>query len=317
MPTARRLTIAVLSLLMLHTGQIVHANDTAKFEPRSFPTSNVKSYSYRSSSMDRLYDISIGFPKGYDQNPDKKYPALIVTDGNRAFPIVHTIMSGVESVPWNSVAMPIIISIGTPFEEGQVAHERRRGYEFSPPNWDMTDPFGQFFKNLCQNTLDTAVQQCAGGAPRFLNFITSELLPDLYKEHRIDPDDLGLFGVSAGGFFASWVIFQENSPFNRYLISSPAMAYGDGEIFRQEAQYAETHKDLPVSIYIGSGTLEIDDPMLEGLGRIVSGHAHFGGVLNSRQYPSLKLYSEMHQGMGHMDTPAVVAARGLRLLYSK
>jgi len=317
MLAVRRLTIGALSLLLTHICYAAHADNASKFESRSFPTSNIQSYSYRSSSMDRVYDISIGFPAGYDQNPDKKYPALIVTDGNRAFPIVHSIISGVAARSQGNIEAPVIISIGTPYEEGEMAHRQRRVFEFSPPNWEMEDTFGQQIKGLCENMLKIASQDCVGGAPKFLDFIASELLPDLYKAHRIDPDDLGLFGISAGGFFATWAIFQENSPFNRYLISSPAMAYGDGEIFRQEARYAETHKDLPVSIYLGSGMLEMDDPFLEGVGKIVSGHAHLAGTLRTRNYPNLKLYSEMHQGMGHMDTPAVVAARGLRLLYTK
>lgn len=66
--------------------------------------------------------------------------------------------------------------------------------------------------------------------------------------YPIDTTQLGLFGISAGGFFASWTIFQANSPFRKYIISSPAMAYGDGEIFRQEARYAAGHKDLLVGI---------------------------------------------------------------------
>ena len=306
-----------LSLWAVLGGETSFAESGPKFEPRAFPTSNIKSYSYRSTSMDRTYDINIGFPAGYDQNPEKNYPALIVTDGNRAFPIVHSIMNGVANYSNNTIEAPIIISVGTPFEKGETAYNQRRVYEFSPPNWDMQDPFGKGVMSFCTSFLKISLGDCVGGAPRFLNFIASELIPDLKKAHRIDTDDLGLFGVSAGGFFAAWAIFQENSPFTRYLISSPGMAYGDDVVFRLEATYAETHTDLPISIYLGSGTLEMDDPFFEGSAKIVSGQARFGSVLNSRKYPGLKLHSEIHQGMGHMDTPAVVAARGLRLLYAK
>jgi predicted alpha/beta superfamily hydrolase len=126
-----------------------------------------------------------------------------------------------------------------------------------------------------------------------------------------------LFGVSAGGFFAAWTIFQERSPFRAYLISSPAMAYGDGDIFRQEARYAASHADLPVSIYLASGSLEIDDPFIEGVGQIVSGQARLGALLRGRRYPGLVLHSEIHQGLGHSDAAAMTMARGLRLLYPR
>ena len=126
-----------------------------------------------------------------------------------------------------------------------------------------------------------------------------------------------LFGLSAGGFFASWAIFQPNTPFTKYIISSPAMAYGRGEIFRQEAAYAKAHKDLAVGIYLASGVLEAGDPMLEGIGEIVSGMSHLAGVLASRQYPGLKMTIEFHPGMGHADVMGTSVVRGLRSLYAK
>lgn len=317
MATLRKTCLIFLGLLSSGVSQTCFAEDTSKLNPRSFPTSNTQSFSYRSDSMNRVYDISIGLPHGYNQDQNKEYPALIVTDGNRVFPILHGIFSGIAAAQPETIDQPIVISVGAPFEEGEQAYGRRRLYEFSPPDWEMTDQFGLIIKDLCENTYRLSTNECVGGAPRFLEFITNELLPDLQTEFRIDQDDLGLFGVSAGGFFTTWVMFQDNSPFSRYLISSPAMAYGDGELFRLEAGYAETHDDLPVGVYFGSGTLEMNDPYLEAVGKIVSGQAHLGGLLQSRNYPSLKLHSEIHQGMGHMDTPAVVAARGLRLLYKK
>jgi hypothetical protein len=95
------------------------------------------------------------------------------------------------------------------------------------------------------------------------------------------------------------------------------MAYGRGEIFRQEAAYAKTHKDLPVGIYFGAGVLEASDPLLEGAGEIVSGMSHLAGVLATRQYPGLKMTIEYHPGMGHTDVMGTSVVRGLRSLYAK
>lgn len=93
----------------------------------------------------------------------------------------------------------------------------------------------------------------------------------------IDTSQLGLFGMSAGGFFATWVMFQPDTPFNKYIISSPAMAYGNGEAFRLEADYAKTHKDLAVGLYMSAGGLEATDPLLEVLGEVVSGDVASSG----------------------------------------
>jgi predicted alpha/beta superfamily hydrolase len=156
-----------------------------------------------------------------------------------------------------------------------------------------------------------------GGAPKFLGVIVDELIPQLAKQFPIDTAQLGLFGVSAGGFFVSWAIFQDKSPFKSYLISSPAMAYGDGAIFREEARYAASHKDLHVSVFVATGSLEFDDPYLEGIGKIASGHAQFVAALRGRKYPNLKLNNEIMNGMGHGDSAPAALVRGMRTLYGK
>jgi predicted alpha/beta superfamily hydrolase len=159
--------------------------------------------------------------------------------------------------------------------------------------------------------------RCSGGAPKFMEFIVSELLPRLEAKYPVDPERLGLFGVSAGGFFASWAIFQPNSPFRAYIIQSPAMAYGDGEIFRLEQRYAGEHKDLKVGIYLASGSLEMADPYLEGMGQIVSGQVRLAAALAGRHYPGLKLYTEILPGLSHGDAAGTALVRGIRLLYGK
>ncbi|MBC7895724.1 MAG: hypothetical protein H7066_09930, partial [Cytophagaceae bacterium] len=207
-------------------------------------------------------------------------------------------------------------SIGVPRSDGEQEHTRRRVYEFSPPNWDMKDPFGQAVTGLCKE-LKFAEGKCTGGATRFLNAIISELIPMIAAKYPIDRENLGLFGISAGGFFATWAMFQPNVPFKKYLISSPAMAYGDGEAFRLEEKFAKEHKDFPVSIYFGAGVLEVADGQFEGIGRIVSGMSHITGKLASRNYPGLKVLTEYHPGMGHVDVLGTTVARGLRTLYGK
>jgi predicted alpha/beta superfamily hydrolase len=209
-----------------------------------------------------------------------------------------------------------IISIGTSLEEGEAEHFSRRIYEFSPPGWDRQDKFGQAVESYCKQ-FKSPEGRCTGGSAKFLTMIATEVIPLLAAKYPIDTSQLGLFGLSAGGFFTSWAIFQPNTPFSKYLISSPAMAYGRGEIFRQEAAYAKTHKDLAIGVYFAAGGLEAADPLLEGTGEIVSGMSHLAGMLASRQYPGLKMTVEFHPGMGHTDVMGTSVVRGLRSLYAK
>jgi predicted alpha/beta superfamily hydrolase len=284
----------------------------AQLKSRPVPNRGVESFTFESPSMGVRYSFNVGLPQGYKTGDGKKYPALIVTDGDFAFSGVYDAASALSG----AITPLFIISVGTSLEEGEEEHTRRRIYEFSPPGWDRQDPFGQGVEEYCRK-FKSPQDRCTGGAEKFLTALRTEMIPLLAARFPLDTHQLGLFGLSAGGFFTSWAIFQPNTPFNKYIISSPAMSYGRGEIFRQEAAYAKTHKDLAVGVYFGAGVLEATDPLLEGMGEIVSGMSHLAGVLASRQYPGLKTTIEFHPGMGHTDVMGTSAVRGLRTLYAK
>jgi len=285
---------------------------SAQLQSRPVPHGGVESFTFQSPSMGVRFSLNVGLPPGYTAGDGKKYPALIVTDGDFVFGNVYESASTLAGV----ITPLFIISVGTSLEEGEAEHTRRRIYEFSPPGWDRQDKFGQGVEGYCKQ-FKSPEDRCSGGSGKFLTAIATEMIPLLAAKFPIDTTQLGLFGLSAGGFFTSWAIFQPNTPFKKYIISSPAMAYGRGEIFRQEAAYAKTHKDLAVGVYLASGVLEAADPMLEGMGEIVSGMSHLAGVLASRQYPGLKMTIEFHPGMGHSDVMGTSVVRGLRTLYAK
>jgi uncharacterized protein len=251
-------------------------------------------------------------PEDYKAGDGKKYPALLVTDGDFYFANVYESASTLRG----QITPLLIISVGTSREDGDAEHIRRRVYEFSPPGWDRKDHLGQEVEHACKQ-LNSPPDRCTGGAAKLLNAISTEMIPLLAAKFPIDTAQLGLFGISAGGFFATWVTFQPNTPFNKYIISSPGMAYGNGEAFRQEADYAKTHKDLAVGVYMASGSLEATTPEVEVLGEVVSGMSRLAGVLASRHYPGLKLTVEYHPGMNHNDVVGTTVVRGLRTLYAK
>jgi predicted alpha/beta superfamily hydrolase len=283
----------------------------AQLMPRPVPNRGVESFTFQSPSMGVRYSINVGVPRGYKAGDGKKYAALIVTDGDATFSNVYEAASTLGG----SITPLFIISIGTSLEEGEALHTSRRIYEFSPPGWDRQDSFGKGVEEYCKR-YKSPEGRCTGGGAKFLNVISSEMMPMLAAKYPIDTTQLGLTGLSAGGFFTSWVMFQPNTPFNKYIISSPAMSYGRGEIFRQEAAYANTHKDLPIGVYFGAGVLEATDPDLEGVGEIVSGMSHLAGMLSTRKYPGLKMIIEYHPGMGHSDVYHTNMVRGLRSLYA-
>ncbi len=308
MLTTTRALAASIILLATSADRIA----AQQLEPRPVPTHDIESFTFKSSSMGVVFAVNVGLPAGYKPGDGKKYAALVTTDGDWAFGGVNEAVRSLAG----AIDPLFVVSIGTAAADGEELWTRRRIYEFSPPDWDRKDPFGVGVTKYCQD-FHSEPGRCTGGAPKFLNAIVSELVPLVAAKYPIDTNQLGLFGISAGGFFASWAIFQPNSPFRKYLISSPAMAYGDGDIFRQEERYAKDHKDLPVGIYMGAGVLETGDGFLEGIGKIVSGMSHLSGMLGGRHYPGLRLVTEYHPGMSHTDVMGTSVVRGLRTLYGK
>jgi hypothetical protein len=283
-----------------------------QLEPRPVPTRDIVSFTYQSPSMGVRYGINVGHPVDFQPVPGKKYPALITTDGDHVFVGVYDAARRLMSQ--RATGEMFIVSIGAELDQGDSSWIRRRFYEFTPANWTLDDSVGQLVAKVCE-TYRSPAGRCTGGAPKFLAAIVGEMLPLIQRKFPIDSTQLGLFGISAGGFFASWTVFQPSSPFRKYIISSPALAYGNDEIFREEARYAAGRKDLEAEIYFGAGSLEIQGEPYEAVIKTVSGMLHLAAVLRTRSYPSLKVLTEVHPGLGHSDVLGTTAARGLRSLY--
>ena len=71
--------------------------------------------------------------------------------------------------------------------------------------------------------------------------------------YRVDPTRRVLMGGSFGGLFTLYAMFSDPSLFSAYLAACP------GPVFKQEADYARVHKDLPVKLYVavGGGTKRV------------------------------------------------------------
>jgi len=311
-PAARRL----LAVLGLFVAGAASAGGPPALRARPADPPSVRSFDVHSARLGRDYVVSVAVPKAYAEQPERRYPVLFVTDANFFFPVVHAIWQMLDG----AIDTPILVGIGPPPDAPRDDILRRRVHEFSPPDWNLSDPFGQEILRLipeCRPTRAGAVARCTGGAPVLLSFITDELLPAIGGEYRVDANDLGLFGDSAGGFFASWVLLQGDTRFRHFILGSPVMAYGGGSIFALEERYAETHRDLPAAVYLASGVLEQLDREVELLGRVVSGSAHFAASVTARGYPQLHLLSETHRDLDHGTVVPLLTLRGLEFTYRR
>ena len=87
----------------------------AQLQSRPVPNRGVESFTFQSPSMGVRFSVNVGLPPGYKAGDGKKYPALIVTDGDFVFRNVYEQASTLEG----AITPLFIISIGTSLDEGE------------------------------------------------------------------------------------------------------------------------------------------------------------------------------------------------------
>ena len=145
----------------------------------------------------------------------------------------------------------------------------------------------------------------SGGAPKFLAFFKNELIPFIETKYRADASQRVLMGSSFGGTFTLYALFSEPGLFHGYVAASPVTVYGDRFAFTQEAEYAKSHKDLPVRLFVSVGALEdLREPVEE-----------FVQVLSQRGYTGLELEARTIEGERHAGNKPEAFNRGLRFVF--
>lgn len=129
-------------------------------------------------------------------------------------------------------------------------------------------------------------------ADKFFRFLKTELLPQVEANYNCDTSQRILFGHSLGGLFTLYSLLDNFTQplFKKYIAASCSIGMGiDNYIFGKESEVASQVNDLPVSLFIGSGTYVGSSPAM---------HQEFYKRIKAREYPSLKvgfgLYPEQH-----------------------
>jgi predicted alpha/beta superfamily hydrolase len=234
-----------------------------------------------SSATGRSYDIYVRLPETYAQDQGKSYPVLYVLDGQWDFKLLDSIYGGLEYDGF----VPEMIIVGITYSGEDADYEALRAMDYTP----VRDPF---FPG-------------SGDAPKFFAFLKEQILPFIEANYRADPAQRSLMGSSFGGTFTLYAMFTEPTLFSGYVAGSPVVPYGDGFALQQEAEYARSHKDLPVRLFLAVGELE-------SLTRPVG---EFMQILRERNYSGLKLETRTIEGEKHASNKPEVYNRGLRFIF--
>ena len=255
--------------------------------PSRFPKvtiANSELRTIKSTSTGRDYDLYIHIPKQYDKDQTAKYPVLYVLDGQWEFKLVDPVVGGLVYDQY----MPDVIIVGITYSGENADYDGLRAMDLTP----------------------TPIEglKGSGDGPKFLKFLKTELIPFVEASYRVDPTRRVLMGGSLGGLFTLYAMFSDPSLFSAYLADCPAVSLDlpNHLFFKQEADYARAHKDLPVKLYVAVGGWDdLSGPTQE-----------FVHIVRSRNYQGLQLEARVIEGERHVGSVPEAFNRGLMFLFS-
>ncbi|GGA66748.1 histidine kinase [Flavobacterium palustre] len=147
----------------------------------------------KSNKLGETREISISLPASYETNPTKRYPILLLLDGDYLFDPFQGALKYGEY--WDDLPEIIIIGINQ-------KNSRMNDCAFDP-------------------TEGTPTKRAAA----FYNFIGEELIPFIDKKYRTAPFRI-IAGHDTTAGFLNFFLYKENSFFNAYISLSPELAPG-------------------------------------------------------------------------------------------
>lgn len=221
--------ILVLVIIISNVSlSIAQQLDEAQFEsgPLEFlPGISGDYFKYDSKIVGRPFHIYIRLPENYGDNLEQKYPVVYVLDGDSLFPVIapnHLFLT-------YDLGLPESIIVGIAY--GSFKPEiNKRGFDFSAPAKDA--------------------KPNQGGAPEFLEFLKSELIPAVENRYRTQPDRRVLFGQSRGGYMVLYSAFKDPDLFWGRIASNPSFNPGRELFFSRGA--VSSKDDLGLVLTSGS-----------------------------------------------------------------
>lgn len=264
------LTISFLLSVYLHAQEVVNIPSTQKLSIKSNIVAGQE------------YSLLIHLPGNYEQQKEKTYPVLYLLDAQWDFPLV----TGLYGSQYYDGFIPGIIIVGITWGGKDPNPGQLRFRDFTPkvPNG----------------------QAGTGNAENFLSFIKKELIPFIDSKFRTKKDDRVLMGSSLGGLFTLYTLYTETALFNRYVLTSPALQWGNGIIHEFEKKYADQKILLKAKLYMAHGELENPEPF-----------ELFVEHLNNRNYAGLEMQTRILDNIGHSGTKAEGYARGLQWIFAR
>lgn len=191
--------IAVLALTLAGLAAPAAAQTTSSAEAPYERYGHIERFKIASSATGRTYTIEIFRPASYAAST-RAYPALFMLDGHYGFDAAVALSSYMQRTPNPDLPEYLIIGVSSDVPFGPTMAAVRTP-DFTPPTKD-----GVMTREVVSP---------------YYRFLKDELLPEVERHVRIEPDQKTLWGYSLSGSFATWLNFYDPALFRNYIIASP------------------------------------------------------------------------------------------------
>lgn len=160
-----------------------------------------RSYRLPSRTLRETRVIDVSLPASYGSDSTRRYPVLVVLDGE----FEHQIAAAIARFYATTSQMPEVLVVGV--------RNTNRGRDLTTaplPTFPQPPELGE-----------------AGGAARFLSFLGDELLPYIDRRYRTEPLRV-LVGHSLGGLLGIYALGKRPELFTGYILMEPSTWWNRG-----------------------------------------------------------------------------------------
>lgn len=208
----------------------------AAAEPRRWVVENSEVWEVHSQQTGRDYELIVGLPPSFHEEPERQYPILYAMDGQWDFSLINSLTGGLRY----DKAIPEFVLVGVAYGGQEPDYGKLRGEDYTPtrahPEY-ADEPFG-------------------GDADKFLNFLVARVFPMMEERYRADPGQRMISGASLGGLVSLYAMFKRPDLFSAVIALSPAVGWDERFLFGLERSFREQHAQLPARVWMSVGDSE-------------------------------------------------------------
>lgn len=288
----------LLASILLTAFGFVGLGATSKAEQVAL--ANTEIFRIDSESVQDGFLIKVAFPRDYYET-SARYPVLYVTDAETNFGALQYVVQRLAK----DRLIPELIVVGVAYDTSYDDFYRLRARDLRPSLPE--DP-----------RLDLGGRPDEGKGQQFAEFLRSELIPEIDQTYRTLPGDRAYYGHSYGGLFGVWSLMYESDLFNRYVILSPSLWWGElwygtprtshGYHILPERAASDGTPETDARVFVGSGELE---PRIDEL------QAIWADAIRPHLDPSVSMRDVIYDDETHRTIFGRGLMDGLRYIYGE